>query len=386
MSTLNTLPENSNFNIRICDERWTMPFNSYLRGFEPFLTPLKRFSLHCLVDIETMSNLVSLGYNPADPFLMDGLVLDGDPDPRVESIRTSFINFKTKLNKSFSQTEDEFIINPQFFNFQNFIAENKFSISYAEKLLDLRNNVVYQGDKIKEESNKKLMSDTLFGSTPSNYGEARLMWQNLFFLPYDNEITEIEGFQYLKDFYNSTNIINFSNDGDLTFVDPYSARNNEGIQYYNNSFSVRNFKVSIRRHVQLPSKGEFWPASIGWDSGLLLISVNPSSAIDGSPFINLTPNKIFVNNIISPPLNSMTYRRFGISHKTILSRNRRVRSPEIGYGKGGSTEIQGRTPINNSISKPSLINISKKNQSNQAIVNQNFNIFTIGSSKSRSEV
>ncbi len=382
MSVINKLPENSNVNVRICDERWTLPFIGYENGYESMGVFLRTFSAHALYDIDTMNNLVSLGYDPADPFVMDGMVIEDEVDSRIESIRRGLDEFKLKLNDTFNQTREEFISNPQFFNFQNFIAENRFSIAYAEKLMDVRNNVIYRGDKLKEAANKTLMNQTLFGSTPSNYGEARLMWQNLFFWPYDNDITKKEGLQYLTDFFSSRNIRRRFALG--TFRDPFTVRTSDGVQYYNNNHSVRPFNISVRRHIKLPATDASSLPIIGWDEGIILSTFNPSSAMDDSPFLNLTPDKITVRGIASPPINPMTYRRYGVSHKTMISRNRRSRSPEIGYGKGGSTEIQGRTPLVSSIGKPSTVVVKATNEVKTPLPNNDFNIFIIGGSRTRS--
>lgn len=383
MSVINTLPENSNIQTRICDERWTMPFISYELGYQPIGVFPRIFSVQMISDINTTSDLVSLGYNPTDPFVMDGAVTnEEDVDPRVESIRRSFVEFKNKLNESFNQTKEEFIQNPQFFNFQNFIAENKFSISYAEKLLDVRNNVIYRGDKLKENSNKILMDQTLFGSTPSNMGEVRLMWQNIFFWPYDNEISDKEGLSYLDAFFSSRNIKRkYATSG--TYSDPYTVRSSDGIEYYNNNYSVRPMSVSARRHIKLPANNESSVPNIGWEEGIILASISSETPLDRSPFVNLTPNKIFVRNIKSPEINPSTYKRVGISHKTVLSRNRLIRTPELGYGKGGSTEVQGRTPLVSSISKPSTIVIRAEIKNSVPVSNNNFNIFVIGGSRAQ---
>ncbi len=225
------------------------------------------------------------------------------------------------------------------------------------------------------------MDTTLFGSTPSNFGEARLMWQNLYFYPYDNDITENEGLQYLTNFFVSSNIELRDRDGNPYF-DPTTVITSEGIEYYNASASTRQFLISVRRHLKLPVSDSMSNPIVGWRNGILLVATNPNTPQDATPFVNLSPEKIFVDKIISPPVSLTTYKRLKISHRTVLSRSRFNRSPEVGYALGGATELQPRTPLCSSISTESCVKYSSDDKISTPLSSENINLIDIGRSTS----
>jgi hypothetical protein len=385
MSILNYPPENSNINIRVNDERFSNPVQSFLPFSSPGFTKINesftRFSTQILMDLNTAENLSGQGYKFSDTFLLDGSVTAASTDERVELIRESLLNFEDRLNRSFGQTREEFVRDPRFFDFQNFISENRFSLEYAKKIINLRNNAVVRGNQLNTTANKKLLEYTFFGSTPSNIGEIQGSTENIYFYRFPqvdfSNLNFNAKLNNLINFYSFPNLENYTRDGNSVIIDPYRTVDETGNIYFNNTYNTRLFNVSIRMPVTLPALNKFTSPLAGGSDGFYITVINENASVDQSPFLSLSRSPVFVNSFSFPSVNPLTYKYFGISHKTILSKNRLIRTPSIGYGPGGNTDLQPRTPTWNSIQRKRFYKIETKNRIKEPVVNVPSNLFTI---------
>lgn len=385
MSILNFAPEDSNIRIRINDSRFSNPTQSFLPFSSPAFTKINEsftsFNTQIILDLNTAENLSGQGYKFYDTFLLDGSITSSETDERVELIRESLLGFEDRLNRSFGQTREEFLRDPRFFEFQNFIAENKFALEYAKKIINLRNNAVIRGNQLNTMANKKLLDYTFFGSTPSNIGETQGATENVFYYRFPqvdfSKLSFSQKLQNLLNFYSSDNLRNYNRDGNLITIDPYRTVDETGNVYFNNTYNTRLFNVSIRMSVNLPSSNKFTSPLAGGSDGFYVTVINNNASVDQSPFLSFTRSPVFINRFSFPAISPLKYKYFKISHKTTLSRNRLIRTPSIGYGPGGNTEIQPRTPTWNSISKKKFYIINYRNKINQPVVNLPANLFTI---------
>lgn len=331
----------------LADERWTnLASRVYLRpgdqGFESIESAIggtRRFSVQIIADVEAANNLYGEGFKLHDPFIMDGSVLNDEEDPRVEQLRRAFAAFENRLNDSFNQSVPEFLGDPQFFNFQNFFAQNAFSIDVVKKMLDTRNSAIFNSNKIKQRANQLLMDQSLFGSTPSNIGEIRAVWENLWSYPMPVKESVSNGIDRISSFNGGTRVGSVGSDRRLV---------SSNVEVYNNNWNSRSPNVSVRRHILLPSESPLSLPTAGRE-GIILVIVDENAPIDQSPFRSVTSTPIRPLTFVGPYINPMNYKRVGISHSTILSTNRRFRSYSVGFNKGGETAVQPRTPMLNAV-------------------------------------
>ena len=338
--------------IRIADERWYSAEQIYLspgdQGFESAAPPFLRFgskqlSVQILAPLSEANRLYGEGLKVHDPLIMDGDVLSDEEDPRVRELREAFLRFGQRLDDSFDQTITDFVEDPQFFNFQNFIAKNAFALNLTNKLLDMRNSVVYRADKISQRANQLLLSLTLFGSTPSNINEVRSTWENILFFPQKVNMTPSEGYELLSNFFDGRR----AEEGVHVIVTKKVA---------NQNYNKRKPVLSVRRHVRLPANTSYGAPTAG-RNGFALVLMDEDSPIDQSPFRSLTSTPITTERFTYPAFSPLKYKRKNVSHATILSRNRINRSPSTGYNPGGSVALQARTPIFNKINKRNIYKI-----------------------------
>lgn len=385
MSILEFPPEGSNIKIRVNDNKFSNPTQSFLPSSSPAFTKINEsftnFSVSIIMDLNTAENLSGQGYKFYDTFLFDGSVTNGSTDERVELIRESLLSLEDRINRSFGQTRDQFLRDPRFFDFQNFIAENKFSLEYAKRIINLRNNAVVRGNQLNTMANKKLLEYTFFGSTPSNIGEVQGATENIFYYRFPQvDFTKLnfnQKINNLLNFYSSANLEEYSRDGSIVKIDPYRTIDETGNVQFNNTYNTRLFNISIRMSINLPASSKISSPLAGGRDGFYIVVLNRNRSVDQSPFLSLNRSPVFVNRITHPSIDPLKYKYLGISHKTMLSKNRLTRSPLIGYGPGGNLELQSRTPTWNSISDRRFFNISLKNKIKQSVNNLPSDLFTI---------
>lgn len=354
-----------NLKYYILDERHDKLSNCFLNvndaGFVKSGAPVNNVSFHFLIDISSAKDLFGSGYELNAPFLLSPSVLNTtSSDPRVEAIKSAFTSFKTRSESAFGQTREQFLENPQFFNFQNFVDENAFAIDLVQGILDTRGNIIFTGDPEQDILNKKLVLNSFFGDSSNNLNLMRSYWERL--LPWAKKgnsnisKTDTEGIKLLVDFFTSTPVSTMNNLNNALIKNPHLVKS-ESINNYITSIneSISDFKLSIRRSVTLPTIGT-QERSKFIDDGVLFCIYNPNATSDMAPFISLTQNPIKTSDLsYFPPINNFTYRKTKISQKTILLKDRSIQSPNVGFGKGVVAEIQNRIPISNQINSESNI-------------------------------
>ncbi len=329
--------------IRVADERWTSLSKVYLasnaQGFERIKAPssggTKKFSVETLIEVGAANDLYGEGYILHDPFVMTADVLTEEVDPRVAQVSRAFARFENRLDSSFLQSEPDFLADPQFFNFQNFMAQNAFGIDVLRRLIDTRNNAIFRSDKLHQRGNQTLIEESLFGTTPSNIAGLRATWENLWSFPMRVKYENSDGIDRIAKFYRGQRVGGVGSNRRLVTGES---------EMLNNNWNTRIPSLSIRRHVMLPSESYDGPPTAG-RNGIILVVVDADSPIDEVPFLTLTDGPITPGTYVSPFIHPLRYVRTGVSHATVLGRNRRHRSPTVGMNRGGDLGLQPRTPM-----------------------------------------
>jgi hypothetical protein len=307
------------------------------QGYESIEQPsagTKKFSIEIVSDIPTMINISSLGYDVSDPFIMNGAVLNNQEDDKIELIRSAYIKFKRRFDRTFLQTEGQFSQDPQFFNFQNFFAKNAFAMSLVESLIDTRNSLVYNSNTIQQEDNQVLLQNSFFGSTPSNLSLIKNYYENILSYPMPVVQNQQKGLLRIVE-YNQQVKRNSAPYSDV----PIIAVNNPLININSNESSP---KITLKRNVVLQRNMK---------DGIIIGAMNNNANGLDNAIFSFTENPINPMLYVTYFINPFNFKRIGVDYATILSSRRSIRKSNIGFGIGGNHEIQNRTPFINNIEK-----------------------------------
>jgi hypothetical protein len=357
----NTVDRSQQVTVIVADNRYQSVAQLYYlapsdQGYQPIQQPsagTRQFSVEILSSVSTARNILSLGYDISDAFIMNGTVLSNQEDEKIELIRNAYRRFKIRFDGSFLQTERQFSENPQFFNFQNFFAKNAFSVNLIESLIDTRNSLVYSSNTQKQENNQVLFQNSFFGSTPSNLSLIQAYYENVLSYPMPPTQTLQSGLESIQNFYEQIN----GSSSVYTIQAVISTEN----PINNNNSNQSSPKISLKRNVVLQPT---------MNDGIVIGIMNPNAFQIDNPIFSFTERAINPLSYTTYFVNPLTFGRIGVDYATILSSRRMIRKSNIGFNvNGGGHEIQNRTPFINNIEKKSyfignaLNNYNNKNLS-----------------------